>query len=197
MCTIDQNGRSSTPLRGTRVPEINGVRPPLPGREPVLRALEEICGPGFARSARSVDTVAGRRASFVAVPATPRAVAATIALAKQPGLAVLPRGSGSKIDWGTPLPGVDLIIDTARLGGMWDHRPRELTAEVGTGTSVRALQAALALQGQRLAVDPPSMSATVGGMLAVNESGPLRQKFGAPSEQVTRISYVDASGPAG
>jgi glycolate oxidase FAD binding subunit len=178
------------------VSEISGL-PPLPGREPVMRALADICGPDFARTARSVDTVAGRRVSLVAVPGTDRAVAETVRLAGQRGLAAMPRGSGSKIDWGAPPPGVDLLIDTARLSGMWHHRPTEFTAEVGTGTPVRALQAALALQSQRLAVDPPSPSATVGGMLAVNESGPLRHRFGTPAEQIDRISYVDASGAAG
>lgn len=178
------------------MPGTNGEQPTLPGREPLLRALIDICGPDFARTARSVDAVAGRRASFVAVPATARSVADTMGLAEQRGLAVMPRGSGSKIDWGAPPPGVDLIIDTGRLGGMWHHQPEELTAEVGVGTAVRALQAALALHGQRLAVDPPSPSATVGGMLAVNESGPLRHRFGAPAEHVNRISYVSSSGVA-
>jgi glycolate dehydrogenase FAD-binding subunit len=168
----------------------------LPPREPVLRALIDICGPDFARTARSVDMVAGRRASFVAIPATTQSVADTLRLAAGRGLAVLPRGSGSKIDWGTPPPGVDLIVDTGRLGGLWNHRPGELIAEVGTGTPVSALQAALALRGQRLAVDPPSRGATVGGVLAVNESGPLRHRFGGPADQVERISYVDLNGEA-
>ncbi len=168
----------------------------LPGRQPFLDALMDICGPDFARGARSVDVVAGRRASFVAVPATPRSVADTINLARARGLAVLPRGSGSKIDWGTPPPGVDLILDTGRLGGLWNHRPESLTAEVGSGTPVRALQAALALRGQRLAVDPASPTATVGGMLAVNESGPLRHRYGTPAGQVDRITYVDPEGAA-
>lgn len=169
----------------------------LPEREPLLDALVDICGPDFARAARSVDTVAGRRASFVAVPATPRSVADVIALAARRGLAVRPRGSGSKIDWGTPPAGVDLLIDTARLSGMWDHRPDALTAQVATGTPVRALQAALALRGQRLAVDPPSPTATVGGMLAVNESGPLRHRFGPPARHVDLVGYVDADGEIG
>jgi glycolate dehydrogenase FAD-binding subunit len=166
----------------------------LPERAPVLRALIDICGPDFARSARSVDAVDGRRASFVAVPATTNSVVDTLRLAADRGLEVIPRGSGSKIDWGKPPPGVDLIVDTGRLGGLWDHRPDALTAEVGAGTPVRALQAALALRGQRLAVDPASRSATVGGMLAVNESGPLRHRFGSPAEQVNTISYVDREG---
>ena len=166
----------------------------LPGRQPFLDALIDICGPDFARAARSIDTVAGRRASFVAVPATPRAVADTIGLAGRRGLAVLARGSGSKIDWGTPPAGVDLLVDTGRLSGLWDHRPDDLTVEVAAGTPVRSLQAALALRGQRLAVDPPSRTATLGGMLAVNESGPLRHRYGTPAEHVDRISYVDADG---
>ena len=70
------------------------------------------------------------------------------------------------------------------------------TAEVGTGTPVRALQAALALRGQRLPVDPPSHTATVGGMLALNESGPLRHRFGTPAEHVDRIAYVRPDGRA-
>jgi len=60
---------------------------------------------------------------------------------------------------------------------------------------VRALQAALALRGQRLPVDPPSATATVGGMLALNESGPLRLSHGTPAEHVERVAYVDSAGP--
>jgi glycolate oxidase FAD binding subunit len=166
----------------------------LPAREPLLDTLIDICGPDFARVARSTDTVAGRRASFVAVPATSRSVVDTLAIAAERGLAVLPRGSGSKIDWGTPPAGVDLILDTGRLSGLWDHRPGGPTAEVATGTPVRALQAALALHGQRMAVDPSSPGATVGGMLAVNEAGPLRHRFGTPAEQTEAITYVDLDG---
>jgi len=166
----------------------------LPGREPLLRALVDICGPDFARQAGAADMVAGHLASFVAAPPTPRAVMDTLSLAAERGLAVLPRGRGSKIDWGTPPRGLDLLLDTSRLDGIWDHRPEEFTAQVGTGTPVRAVQAALALRGQRLAVDPPSPTATIGGMLAVNESGPLRHRYGSPAAQVDRISYVDGAG---
>jgi glycolate oxidase FAD binding subunit len=166
----------------------------LPGREPLLRALIDICGPDFAREAAVADLVAGHLASYVAAPATIRAVIDTLRLSAERGLAVVPRGSGSKIDWGAPPRGIDLLLDTRRLDGIWDHRPEQLTAEVGTGTKVRAVQAALALRGQRLAVDPPSPEATIGGMLAVNESGPLRHRYGTPAAQVDRISYVDIEG---
>jgi len=169
----------------------------LPGREPLLRALIDICGPDFAREAGAADMVAGHLASFVAAPATTRAVMDTLRLAAERGLAVVPRGAGTKIDWGTPPLGIDLLLDTSRLDGLWDHRPEQLTAQVGAGTPVRAVQAALALRGQRLAVDPPSRTATIGGMLAVNESGPLRHRYGSPAAQVDRITYVDSGGEPG
>jgi len=170
------------------------MRESSPPRDPILDALVDICGPDYARAARSVDAVDGRRVRYVAVPATTRALADALRLAADRGLTAMPRGSGSKIDWGRPPAGVDLLIDTARLGGLWHHDTAARFAEVGTGTPVSALQAALALRGQRLAVDPPSRTATVGGMLAVNESGPLRLRFGVPADYVERVAYVDAAG---
>ncbi|MEV4637996.1 FAD-binding oxidoreductase [Actinoplanes sp. NPDC049548] len=168
----------------------------LPAREPLLRALIDICGPDFARPAGPADTVAGRLASFAAAPATTHAVADTMRLAAQRGLAVIPRGSGSKLDWGTPPPGVDLLLDTRRLDGIWHHDPAAMTAEIGAGTPVKAIQAALALRGQRLAADPPSPTATLGGMLALNETGPLRHRFGTAADQVNYVSYVTRDGDA-
>ena len=160
----------------------------------LLDALVDICGPDYARFGRSVDVVGGRRAELVAVPATPRAASDVLRLAADEGLTVVPRGSGSKIDWGMPSSGADLILDTGRLNGLWDHDVKAATVEIATGTPVRSLQAALALHGQRLPVDPPSRTATVGGMLVVNESGPLRYRFRTPAEHVDLVRFVDLTG---
>jgi glycolate oxidase FAD binding subunit len=173
---------------------MDSTRPGLPAREPLLRALIDICGPDFARPARSSDHVAGRLASFVATPATTRAVVRVMGLAAERGLAVFPRGSGSKLDWGVPPRGVDLLLDTGRLDGIWHHDVAAGTAEIGAGTPLKAVRAALALRGQRLAVDPPSPTATLGGMLARNEAGPLRHRFGTPAAQVLNVSYVTRDG---
>src|SRR5262245_32388392 len=113
----------------------------LPGREPLLRALIDICGPDFAREAGAGDMVAGHPASFAAAAAPPSAAIATLRLAAERGLAVVPRGSGSKLDWGAPPRGIDMVLDTGRLDGVWDHHPDGPTAEIGAGTPVRAVQA--------------------------------------------------------
>jgi glycolate oxidase FAD binding subunit len=158
----------------------------------LLAELVEICGPGAARVARGDDRIAGRHADYVAAPATSHAVSRLLRLAGERGLSVRPRGAGSKADWGVRAPRLDIIIDTARLHGMWDHDGS--SAVVAAGTPVGAVQAALARHGRRLALDPPSPGATIGGVLAVNESGPLRHRFGPPAGQVVSVALVDPAG---
>lgn len=68
------------------------------------------------------------------------------------------------------------------------------SVEVGAGTPVRAVQAVLERDGFRLPLDPPSSGATIGGVVAADESGPLRQRYGTPCEQLVGVSYVDAEG---
>ncbi|MFI5494251.1 FAD-binding oxidoreductase [Actinoplanes sp. NPDC051859] len=170
----------------------------LPARKPLLRALTDLCGPGYARLARRSDAVCGRHAAFVAAPPTTGAVVVALRLAAERGLSVSPRGSGSKIDWCCPGFGADLILDTHRLDGIHRVDPADPTAtvvaEVGVGMPVRSLGAALAPHGLRLAVDPPSPTATVGGMLALNETGPLRHRFGTAAGQVESVTYATGSG---
>ncbi|GID58465.1 glycolate oxidase [Actinoplanes couchii] len=128
------------------------------------------------------------------MPSTPRAVAALLHLAAGHGLAVRARGSGSKFHWGTGGKAHPdfLVIDTARLDGLWAHDGA--TAVVGAGTTVAAAQAALQRHGKRLTLDPPSPGATIGGVLAMNEAGPLRHQFGPPAGQAIRVDLVDPSG---
>jgi glycolate oxidase FAD binding subunit len=160
----------------------------------VLHHLLSICGAGFARFAGAADDVAGVPARFVAIPGTVEAVTAVLRLAADADLAVVARGAGTKLDWGAAPPRVDLMLDTGRLAGVW-HRPAgDFVAEVGAGTPLRAAQALLGRAGQRLPLDPPSRGATVGGVVAADEAGPLRHRYGTPCDQLVGVSYVDAAG---
>lgn len=165
-----------------------------PSNDTVLPELIAICGADFARPAGSGDTVAEVPARWVAAPGSVTAVAETMRLAARHRLAVVPRGAGSKLDWGGSPTRVDLVLDTGRLAGVWQHSAEDLVAEVGAGTPLRAVQAMLARSGQRVALDPGSPDATIGGVIATDEAGPLRHRYGAPREQLIRVSYVRADG---
>ncbi|MFC7549213.1 FAD-binding protein [Plantactinospora sp. GCM10030261] len=164
------------------------------GSAGVGRRLADICGADFARPAGAADEVAGQPARWVALPGSPRAVGDILRLAAEYDLSVVPRGAGTKLDWGAPPAQLDILLDTGRLAGVWHRSTGELTAEVGAGTPVRAVQAVLERSGQRLAIDVPSEGATVGGVVAADESGPLRHRHGSSCAQVTEVSYVDAGG---
>ncbi|GAB3056642.1 FAD-binding oxidoreductase [Micromonospora schwarzwaldensis] len=165
-----------------------------PGALEITRKLAEICGRPFARFAGPADEVAGRTARWVAVPGGPRAAAEVLRLAAAHDLTVVPRGAGTKIDWGAAPAQVDIMLDTGRLAGVW-HEPRNAAvAEIGAGTPLRAVQATLGRTGGRLPVDAPSPGATLGGVLAADEAGPLRHRHGSPCAQLVGVRYLDADG---
>ncbi len=160
----------------------------------IARRLTEICGPRFARFAGAADEVAGRTARWVAVPGGAHAAAQVLRLAARHDLTVVPRGAGTKIDWGAPPERVDIMLDTGRLAGIGHRSPSQGTAEVGAGTPLRAVQAVLERSGQRLAVDAPSPGATIGGVLAADEAGPLRHRHGTACDQLVGLRYLAADG---
>ncbi|MCZ7440330.1 FAD-binding oxidoreductase [Micromonospora sp. WMMC241] len=165
-----------------------------PGALEITRKLTEICGPPFARFAGPADEVAGRTARWVAVPGGPHAAAEVLRLAAAHDLTVVPRGAGTKIDWGAAPAQVDIMLDTGRLAGVWHEPHAASVAEIGAGTPLRAVQATLGRTGRRLPVDVPSPGATLGGVLAADESGPLRHRHGSPCAQLVGVRYLDADG---
>jgi glycolate oxidase FAD binding subunit len=84
-------------------------------------------------------------------------------------------------------------LTTERLDRILEHEAGDLTCTVEAGMRLSALTDALALQGQRLSLDPPG-DPTIGALLAENVSGPLRHRFGAPRDLVLGVTLVLADG---
>ncbi|GIH13407.1 FAD-binding oxidoreductase [Rugosimonospora africana] len=157
-----------------------------------LDALAEAAG--MARAAGPADAVGGCPARFVATPGRADQLSALLRQCATEGLTAVPRGDGTKIDWGQQPTTVDVIVDTARLTGVREHSSADLVVTVGAGTPLRALQATLGQSGQRIALDPGSTEATVGGILATNEAGPLSHTYGAPRDLLVGVQFVRADG---
>jgi glycolate oxidase FAD binding subunit len=117
-----------------------------------------------------------------------------LSLASRAGLAVIPRGAGTKLHWGNPPSRVDLIVGTSRLNRVVEHAAGDLVVRVQAGTPIEKLQTELAKAGQRLALDPPEPGATVGGIVAANASGPLRHRFGTARDLLIGITCVLPNG---
>lgn len=89
---------------------------------------------------------------------------------------------------GGPVGGVRTVM--APNGIEW-IQPDEMTICCGAGTPVEEVDAALAVYGQSVAVPP---SGTIGGALAVGESGLRRLGYGPIRDTLLQTRYVNAGG---
>jgi glycolate dehydrogenase FAD-binding subunit len=160
----------------------------------VVAMLARACGAEAVRLAGNGDAVGGKRPRWVAAPADATALAELVRVCAERDLAMVARGEGGKLDWGNPPRRVDVLIDMGRLAGVYRYDADDLVATVGAGTPLRAVQAALAKRNQRLAMDPGSAEATIGGVIATGESGPLRLGYGTPRDQLIGVEFVRADG---
>jgi glycolate oxidase FAD binding subunit len=161
------------------------------GIEAAWDDLRSIVGPEHISPATLQDGVDGIRPQMVVEPANQQEVAAVLKGATSAGLHVLPRGGGSKMEWGNPVRGCDLVLSTRRLNPVLEHAYGDMTATVEAGCSFQHLQDTLSAHGQRVALDPLwPHKATVGGILAVNDSGPLRARFGSLRDLIIGITLA-------
>ena len=111
------------------------------------------------------------------------------------GRAVRPRGGGTKLGWGGQGEATD--FDTRRLNRILEHNEGDFTAILEAGVPLVEAQATFGGAGQMLALDPPlgaGAAATVGGVIAANDSGPMRHRYGGVRDVVVGITVVLSDG---
>jgi glycolate oxidase FAD binding subunit len=157
--------------------------------------VREIVTAKYVRRAGANDVVAGVQPCFVVEPGSEQELARVLKLANTAGLAVIPRGGGTKLDWGNRPARADVIVSAARLHRVLEHAWADLTVSVEAGCTIARLQETLAKRGQRLALDVlwPER-ATVGGVLSTNDSGALRLRFGSLRDLIIGVTLALADG---
>jgi glycolate oxidase FAD binding subunit len=111
--------------------------------------------------------------------------------------AVRPVGGGTKLGWGGTGPEDAVDLETSGLDEILEHNVGDFTAVLGAGVRLADAQARFAAEGQMLALDPPlgeDDGATVGGMIATGDSGPLRHRFGGVRDLVVGMTVILSDG---
>jgi glycolate oxidase FAD binding subunit len=122
-------------------------------------------------------------------------VAQTLREAAASGGRVRVRGGGTKLGWGAAAPAPGVEIDMREHDRVLEHNAGDLTAVVQAGVPLARLQDELRAHGQMLAIDPPgSDAATLGGVIATGDSGPLRHRHGAPRDLVLGMTVALSDG---
>jgi glycolate oxidase FAD binding subunit len=163
---------------------------------PQLQAqLSAAGGPVDVRKGSAADGIDGVVPSTIVEPARAEDLAAALAWAADRQCSVVVRGSGTKNGWGRPPRGIDLILSTRRLDQVVAHRAGDLTVTVEAGATLGDLNRVLGAHGQWLPLDPLyGDRSTIGGLLATNDSGPSRHRFGTPRDLVIGIQVATVDG---
>ncbi|GAC1428052.1 MAG: FAD-binding oxidoreductase [Chloroflexota bacterium] len=144
---------------------------------------------------RARYAVDGREPRYVAEPATLAGLAEVLHEAAGEGLAVIPRGGGTKMGLGNVPRAADIVLSTRGVGGILDYTPADLTITVGAGMRLAELQDVLRRERQFLALDPArSADATLGGVVAANASGPRRLRYGSARDLVIGVRVAQTDG---
>jgi len=113
------------------------------------------------------------------------------------GAAVRFVGGRTKLAWGASASRPLAMISTKGLSTIHEHNAGDLTAVVDAGVTLAALQAEVGSAGQMLALDPPlgeDDRATLGGIVATGDSGPLRHRYGSARDLVVGMTVALSDG---
>lgn len=115
----------------------------------------------------------------------------------------LPAGQGTRLSWGAPVAADTPVVSCRRLDRLLEHAVGDFTVTVQAGMPLRDLQAALAGQGQWLALDWPwgsgadgQDSGSIGGLVARGMAAGLRQRYLGVRDQVIGLALLRADGTA-
>ncbi len=128
-------------------------------------------------------------------PSNAKDVRDVLRWASAKGISVFPRGGGTQLTLGNVPGEVGIALDLSRQTRVLDYQPADLTATVEAGITLRQLQLELAVGGKFLPLEAPlAETATIGGILATNTTGPLRFSYGQPRDWLIGIRVVSGTG---
>lgn len=144
-------------------------------------------------------SAAGLRATGPLQPGGAAELAVMLKQAVADGQVLRVAGRGTKLGWGAVNHAPQRRLQTAGLERTLALDPQAATATFETGVPLARAQAELARVGMMLALDPPlgpdgRGAATIGGVFATGDTGPLSHRHGGGADQVLALTLVTGDG---
>jgi glycolate oxidase FAD binding subunit len=137
----------------------------------------------------------GHAPKSVVYPKSPEQVAAVLMCAAHHDLAVIPCRSATKLSIGNLPRRYDVALSLKNLNNVWHYEPADLTVSVEAGIKLGDFAQLIARNGLWLPLDPPGGArSSLGGILATNATGQLRQFYGAPRDMVVGMKIATTEG---
>lgn len=146
------------------------------------------------RQATGEDAVDGVVPRHLALPGSDEELAQILADASRDRTSTLLRGGGSKLGWGRVAGQIELVIGTEKLNRLIAHRHGDMTVTAQAGMPLAELNRQLAEHRQYLPIESPFERSTIGGIVATNDAGPLRHRFGTPRDLLIGVTLAMTDG---
>jgi glycolate oxidase FAD binding subunit len=146
------------------------------------------------RPGSAADAIGGVVPREVVTPRDAVEVADVLRSGSGSASTVVAVGGRSKLGWCPPPTSCDLVLETAGLDRVVEHTAGDLVVVAEAGVRLQALQERLAEHRQMLALDPPELGATLGGIVSANASGPRRLRYGTVRDLLIGVTVVLADG---
>ena len=137
----------------------------------------------------------GREPKEVVFPESVEQAAGVLSAAAEHQRAVSPVGMGAFLHIGGLPRRYDLALCLQHMDRIVDYQPADMTVSVEAGMPLARLQHILGEQNQWLPLDPPWPDrVTIGGLIAMNLSGPSRLSQGTIRDFLIGIKVIRADG---
>lgn len=131
--------------------------------------------------------------ALVLLPKTPEQLSETLRCASASKTPIIPTGLGTALRLGNLPTAPGAFLSTRLMNGIVDYEPRDLTVIAQAGLPIETLQTTAAKENQRLALDPPN-AGTLGGLVAMDAGGPLRDAYGSTRDLCLGVRAALADG---
>ncbi|MDP2268867.1 MAG: FAD-binding oxidoreductase, partial [Deltaproteobacteria bacterium] len=141
--------------------------------------------------------VDGLAPQAIVCPGSAAEISSLLHYANSEKLAIVPRGSGTKMAAGGVPQKIDLVLSTVRLDRIVEYDIANLSLTIEAGLTLADVQKRLTgeKRGYFLPLDPPySEKATIGGVIAANASGPKRYIYGSARDLLLGLKAVTPTG---
>jgi len=156
--------------------------------------LEGLVGPGHVASGvahTAAFAVDGILPELIVHPGTQEEVAGVVAACAGAGAAMLPWGGGTAMGLGNAPARAQVVVQLDRLDRIVEWDPANLVVTAEAGMRLADLQETVARSGAILPLDPPSdHKASLGGLVAANQNGPSRLRYGTVRDWLLGLRVV-------
>ncbi|MFC1729832.1 FAD-binding oxidoreductase [candidate division KSB1 bacterium] len=151
--------------------------------------------PDTATGSRENFAVDGNEPDVVISPKSFEETAQAVRSAQASGIPVFPCGGLTRSHIGNPVDDYALALNTKNLNSVIEYEPAELLIVTSAGITIGEINKVLSENNQILPLNPPDLErATIGGTLASNAYGYLRDTYGSARDMTLGLHAVMADG---